>query len=88
MGMEQPPPQPPAGGSKPPDWGEMGETGEGLSCEFPAKWISADGLMLWSVFSVYGEGGKQGINAHDKFNLVKTTLGVTDAKSAGPRRRP
>jgi len=59
-----------------------------LSCEFPAKWISADGLMLWSVFSVYGEGGKQGINAHDKFNLIKTTLDVTDAKSAGPRRRP
>jgi hypothetical protein len=56
------------------DWGRMGSDGEGLSCEFPQKWISHDGLTLWSVFSVYGEGGKQGINAHDKFNLVKATL--------------
>ena len=55
-------------------WGQMSDTGEGLSCEFPPKWISADGLTLWSVFSVYGEGGKQGIRAHDKFNLVKVTL--------------
>jgi len=56
------------------DWGRMGIAGEGLSCAFPQKWISADGLTLWSVFSVYGEGAKQGINAHDKFNLAKATL--------------
>jgi hypothetical protein len=55
-------------------WGKMGATGEGLTCEFPQKWISADGLTLWSVFSVYGAGGKQGIHAHDKFNLVKVTI--------------
>src|SRR6266404_5384582 len=56
------------------DWGKMGPIGHGLSCEFPSKWISADGLTLWTVFSVYGEGGKQGIKAHDKFNLLKATL--------------
>ncbi|MBU6399723.1 MAG: DUF4185 domain-containing protein [Verrucomicrobia bacterium] len=55
-------------------WGDMGAAGEGLNCEFPQKWMSADGLTLWCVFSVYGPGGKQGINAHDRFNLVKTTL--------------
>jgi hypothetical protein len=52
----------------------MGAEGEGLTCGFPQKWMSADGLTLWSVFSVYGEGGKKGINAHDRFNLVKATL--------------
>jgi hypothetical protein len=36
--------------------------------------MSADGLTLWSIFSVYGDGAKQGINAHDRFNLVKATL--------------
>jgi hypothetical protein len=56
------------------NWGEMGGEGEGLSCEFPQKWMSADGLVLWSIFSVYGEGGRKGIRAHDKFNLVKATL--------------
>lgn len=56
------------------DWGKMGRKGEGLSCEFPSKWITEDGLTLWTVFSVYGEGAKQGIKAHDKFNLVKATL--------------
>jgi hypothetical protein len=35
--------------------------------------MSADGLTLWSVFSVYGEGGKKGVNAHDRFNMVKAT---------------
>jgi len=60
----------------------MGDAGEGLSCEFPQKWISADGLTLWSVFSVYGQGGKQRINAHDKFNLVKATLARAAAKAA------
>ncbi|MHB1037075.1 MAG: DUF4185 domain-containing protein [Pirellulales bacterium] len=56
------------------DWGRMGSAGEGLSCEFPPKWTSADGLTAWSVFSVYGDGAKQGIKAHDRFNLVKVTL--------------
>jgi hypothetical protein len=56
------------------NWGNMGGEGEGLSCEFPQKWMSADGLTLWSLFSVYGEGAKRGIKAHDKFNLVKATM--------------
>jgi hypothetical protein len=29
---------------------------------------------LWCVFSAYGQGAKQGIDAHDKFNVVKATL--------------
>jgi hypothetical protein len=55
-------------------WGQMGSDGEGLTCSFPQKWMSADGLSLWCVFSVYGKGAKQGIDAHDKFNLVKASL--------------
>ena len=55
-------------------WGQMGDVGEGLSCEFPQKWMSRDGLTLWSIFSVYGDGAKTGINAHDRFNLVKVLL--------------
>jgi hypothetical protein len=58
----------------------MGSQGEGLSCEFPQKWISADGLTLWAIFSVYGEGGKHGIIAHDRFNLVKMTLTKSEEK--------
>jgi hypothetical protein len=54
----------------------------------PRKWISADGLTRWSVFSVYGEGGKQGINAHDKFNLIKAALTpVAVNNNAGVSRR-
>lgn len=56
------------------NWGDMGPEGEGLACEFPQKWISADGLTLWAIFSVYGDGGKRGIVAHDRFNLVKVTF--------------
>jgi hypothetical protein len=56
------------------NWARMGAEGEGLTCGFPPKWMSADGLTLWSVFSVYGEGGKKGVNAHDRFNMVKATL--------------
>jgi hypothetical protein len=56
------------------DWGNMGSKGEGLTCGFPQKWMSDDGLTLWAIFSVYGEGAKRGINAHDRFNLVKATL--------------
>jgi len=36
--------------------------------------MSADGLTVWAIFSVYGEGAKRGINAHDRFNLVKATF--------------
>jgi hypothetical protein len=66
------------------NWGRMSAVGEGLSCEFPPKWISADGLTLWSVFSVYGEGGKQGVHGHDKFNLLKATLTLRTAGSSPP----
>jgi len=63
------------------DWGQMGAAGEGLTCGFPQKWMSADGLTLWSIFSVYGDGAKQGINAHDRFNLVKASLRLLPQKS-------
>jgi hypothetical protein len=56
------------------DWGGMGSEGEGLTCSFPQAWMSADGLTMWCVFAVYGEGAKRGIRAHDCFNLVKVTL--------------
>jgi hypothetical protein len=56
------------------NWGGMGTAGEGLTCEFPQKWMSADGATLWAIFSAYGEGAKGGIKAHDRFNLVKVTL--------------
>jgi hypothetical protein len=59
----------------------MGMDGEGLSCEFPQKWMSADGLTMWSIFSVYGEGAKQGIKAHDQFNLIKATLTLGNTAS-------
>jgi hypothetical protein len=55
-------------------WGGMGVEGHGLNCDFPQKWMSPDGLTLWTVFSVYGDGARQGIGAHDQFNLVKATL--------------
>ncbi len=57
-------------------WGDMGTAGEGLTCIFPQKWMSADGRTLWSVFSVYGDGAKEGIKAHDRFNLIQVTLGL------------
>jgi hypothetical protein len=60
-------------------WGGMGGAGEGLTCEFPQKWMSADGSTLWAIFSVYGEGAKQGIKAHDRFNLIKVTLSIAPA---------
>jgi hypothetical protein len=55
-------------------WGQMGSEGSGLTCSFPVKWMSSDGLTLWSIFTAYGPGAKEGINGHDKFNLVKATL--------------
>ncbi|MBE3096948.1 MAG: hypothetical protein IMZ44_07430 [Planctomycetes bacterium] len=39
------------------NWGKMGAAGSGLNCEFPQKCLSADGLAMWCVFSVYGDGG-------------------------------
>lgn len=56
------------------DFGRMGADGEGLVCTFPQKWMSADGLTLWTVFSCYGGSAKSGIYGHDRFNLVKATL--------------
>ena len=56
------------------NFGGMGATGEGLVCTFPPKWMSADGLTLWCIFSCYGGSSKTGIYAHDRFNLVKATL--------------
>ncbi len=56
------------------DWGRMGIEGHGLNCDFPQKWMSDDGRTMWCVFSVYGDGARQGINAHDRFNLVKVSL--------------
>ena len=55
-------------------WGDMGAAGEGLTCSFPAKWMGDDNKTLWCVFSCYGGTAKQGIDAHDKFNLVKATI--------------
>lgn len=55
-------------------WGGMGSSGWGLTCHFPEKWMSADGRTLWAVFSVWGGSARQGIDADDRFNLVKVTL--------------
>jgi len=52
----------------------MGADGEGLVCAFPQKWMSADGSTLWAIFSCYGGSAKEGIHAHDRFNLVKATV--------------
>jgi hypothetical protein len=60
------------------NWGGMGVEGEGLSCEFPQKWMSADGLTLWCIFSAYGDGAKKGIKAHDRFNLVRVKLKASE----------
>jgi hypothetical protein len=62
------------------NWGGMGTEGEGLSCEFPQKWMSEDGLTLWSIFAVYGEGAKKGVKAHDRFNLVRVRLNTEQTK--------
>ena len=51
-----------------------GSEGEGLTCSFRQKWMSPDGLTMWCVFAVWGDGAKVGVKAHDCFNLVKTTL--------------
>ena len=61
------------------DWGGMVADGQGLTCNFPQKWMSSDGLTLWCVFSAYGGGAQRGIRAHDKFNLVEATLTLRDS---------
>ena len=66
----------------------MGAAGEGLSCDFPQKWMSPDGLTLWSIFSVYGPGAKLGINAHDRFNLVKATLKLVKPNRPAAKSAP
>jgi hypothetical protein len=58
----------------------MGAAGEGLICEFPQKWMSADGTTLWTIFSCYGGSATNGIHAHDRFNLIKATLQLYPAK--------
>jgi hypothetical protein len=70
------------------DWGGMGEAGEGLTCDFPQKWMSADGLNIWAIFSVYGEGAKQGIHAHDRFNLIQVTLSGSAEKTDRRQTEP
>jgi len=60
------------------DWGLMGSEGEGLTCDFPQKWMSPGGLTLWSVFSVYGDGAKRGVQGHDRFNVVEAVLNIGD----------
>jgi len=62
------------------DFGRMGAAGEGLICEFPQKWMSTDGSTLWTIFSCYGGSAKNGIQAHDRFNLIKATLQFYPAK--------
>jgi hypothetical protein len=63
------------------NFGGMTSGGEGLSSNFPTKWISNDGLTMWNVFSVYGDGATKGINGHDRFNLVRVNLAL---KSRNP----
>jgi hypothetical protein len=48
-------------------------SGSQLGVNFPTKWISADGLTMWAVFSVYGAGTGM---YHDRFNLKKATLSL------------
>jgi hypothetical protein len=43
--------------------------------------MSADGFTLWTIFSAYGPGAKEGINTHDRFNLIELTL----SKSLPPK---
>jgi hypothetical protein len=58
MGMDQPPSQPPMGGSKPPDWGEMG--GKLKAAHGPDRLILIAGLLFFvdSFLPWYGVGGK------------------------------
>ena len=67
MGMDQPPPQPPAGGSKPPDWGEM--SGKLKSAQGPDRLLVVAGFLFlvatflpWYRIKVAGFGSN-GSNA-------------------------
>jgi len=53
------------------NWGNLGPEshGDNLGMTFPTKWISADGLTLWAIFSSSGQ--------YDSFNIVKATLSVS-----------
>jgi Domain of unknown function (DUF4185) len=62
------------------NFGRMDAAGEGLICSFPQKWMSPDGLTLWSIFSCYGPGAKTGIYGHDRFNVIKATLQLYPGK--------
>jgi hypothetical protein len=52
------------------NWGNLraDTAGDFLSLRLPSKWLSADGRVLWAVFS--------GPHAFDSFNIVKGTLTV------------
>ncbi len=53
------------------NWGGFGER-ESLGVDFPTKWISRDGKVMWAVFS----GGRlgKGDDILDSFNLARVTL--------------
>ena len=42
------------------NWAGMGSEGQGLTCSFPAKWMSSDSKTLWCIFSAYGPGASRG----------------------------
>jgi hypothetical protein len=52
------------------NWGNLkaDTAGDFLSLRLPSKWLSADGRVVWAVFS--------GPHAFDSFNIVKGTLTV------------
>ncbi|HXE53652.1 MAG TPA: DUF4185 domain-containing protein [Tepidisphaeraceae bacterium] len=55
------------------DWGHYGKR-EALLWSIPTKWISADGKMMWCVFSAGRLRPSDGML--DSFNLVRMTLEV------------
>lgn len=54
------------------DWGHFGPAADGefMSLHLPTKWMSADGTVLWGVFT--------SVHAFDSFNVVKATLTLGD----------
>ena len=67
------------------NWGGFGER-ESLGVDFPGKWISRDGKVMWAVFS----GGRlgKGDDILDSFNLVKVTLVLSPTGAIQPSRDP
>ncbi|MGO8819467.1 MAG: DUF4185 domain-containing protein [Terriglobia bacterium] len=67
------------------NWGGFGER-ESLGVDFPTKWISPDGRVMWAVFS----GGRlgKGDDILDSFNLVKVTLVLSPTGAVQPSRDP